>query len=242
MVQSEAVLVSHDTSKCIVCDVRSRSLFPNCDELELEKLAVHVEDLNFRTDVPLYTEGDAVNGVLKLRRGMVKIVRTAVCGRTRIVRVLGPGDVIGLEAIDLASYGSTAIALTEVSVCRISLKVIQQLAKSSSGVRMPILHQMQRALREADDWLVDLNFGSARQRVCNLVLKMRRFTNPDFTVLLSRNDMGSMLDLKHETVSREISHLVHEGAIERLNKTGRLYRILDLRLLKCYKDPRQSTS
>jgi hypothetical protein len=34
-----------------------------------------------------------------------------------------------------------------------------------------------------------------------------------------------MLDLQLETVSREVSALVREGAITALDKTGRLYRI-----------------
>jgi Fic family protein len=37
--------------------------------------------------------------------------------------------------------------------------------------------------------------------------------------------MGAMLDLKLETVSREISALVREGVIEQLDKQGRIYRV-----------------
>jgi len=44
--------------------------------------------------------------------------------------------------------------------------------------------------------------------------------------------MGAMLDLKLETVSREVSALGREGAIEPLDKQGRRYRILDLPLLQ----------
>ena len=66
---------------------------------------------------------------------------------------------------------------------------------------------------------------AARQRVGNLVLKMRNPDNSAVSMLFSREDMGAMLDLKLETVSREISRLVREGTIEPLDKQGRIYRV-----------------
>ena len=39
--------------------------------------------------------------------------------------------------------------------------------------------------------------------------------------------MGAMLDLKLETVSREISALVRDGLIKPVDKGGRRYEILD---------------
>jgi Fic family protein len=43
--------------------------------------------------------------------------------------------------------------------------------------------------------------------------------------------MGAMLDLKLETVSREISALVRDGALTPLDKQGRRYEIRNERLL-----------
>jgi CRP-like cAMP-binding protein len=80
--------------------------------------------------------------------------------------------------------------------------------------------------KEAEDWLADLNFGTARQRVSNFILKLRSPTDMDLVTLFSREDIGSMVDLKMETVSREVSHFVREGVIEPLDKQGRNYRIL----------------
>ena len=144
----------------------------------------------------------------------------------RIVRVLRAGDVAGLEALAHSRYDTDAIALTEVSVCRIPLSVIQTLGSQSPRLHRRLMEKWSRALREADDWLADLNFGTARNRVCNFVLKMRSSTDAQIVTLFAREDMGAMVDLKMETVSREISALIREQAIEPLDKTGRIYRIL----------------
>jgi Fic family protein len=88
------------------------------------------------------------------------------------------------------------------------------------------------ALKEADDWLVDINFGTARNRVSNFVLKMRGVMEAHTVTLFAREDMGTMMDLEMETVSRQINALVREGALESLDNRGRFYRILNLQQLQ----------
>jgi Fic family protein len=56
---------------------------------------------------------------------------------------------------------------------------------------------------------------------------MRDTDQPQYTSFFARDDMGAMLDLKLETVSREISALVREGLIHPLDKSGRRYEILN---------------
>ncbi|MDO9133786.1 helix-turn-helix domain-containing protein [Hydrogenophaga sp.] len=56
---------------------------------------------------------------------------------------------------------------------------------------------------------------------------MRVEDNPIMSRLFLRDDMGAMLDLKLETVSRTLSAFEREGLIEPLDKLGRVYRVVD---------------
>ena len=130
------------------------------------------------------------------------------------------------------TYDADAIALTSVRVCRLPLQVIQRLNRETPRLHQRLLERWHRSLKEADDWLADLNFGNARQRLAGLILKMRTDQDPTLCTLFSREDMGAMMDLKQETVSREISALVKAGALQPVDKLGRLYRIIDESLLQ----------
>lgn len=44
--------------------------------------------------------------------------------------------------------------------------------------------------------------------------------------LFGRDDMGAMMNLKLETVSREVTALVRAGVMTQLDKLGRHYRVL----------------
>jgi CRP-like cAMP-binding protein len=213
------------TADCRNCGIREMVLFANLNEHDFNLIHAPIDDLEFAQGSAIYVEGSAVQGVFTLRSGIVKLVRSTLDGRQRIVRVLRSGDVIGLEALACTKYDSDAIALTSVTVCRIPLGVIHTLSSGSARLHAQLMLKWQQTLKDADDWLADLNFGTARQRVGHLVLKMRNPDDSAVSMLFSREDMGAMLDLKLETVSREISRLVREGTIEPLDKQGRIYRV-----------------
>ena len=214
------------TSDCRSCGIRDMVLFADLNEQDFGMIHAPIDDLEIRAGTPVFQEGAAAVGIFTLRTGMIKLVRSTSDGRQRIVRVLRPGDVAGLEALAHARYDTDAVALNDVAVCRIPLSVIQTLGAQSPRLHQRLMEKWSGTLREADDWLADLNFGSARNRVSNFVLKMRSTTDAQFVTLFAREDMGAMLDLKMETVSREISALVRDQILEPLDKSGRVYRVL----------------
>ncbi len=220
------------TSDCRSCGIRDMVLFADLNEEDFGMIHAPIDDLEMSAGSALYGLGEAALGIFTLRKGMIKLVRMAPDGRPRIVRVLRPGDVAGLEALATSRYDSDAVALTDIAVCRIPLAVIHTLGAHSPRLHKRLMQKWQHALKEADDWLADLNFGTARQRVSNLILKMRSPNDARLTTLFARDDMGAMLDLKLETVSRGISGLVRERAIEPVDKQGRVYRILEPGLLQ----------
>ena len=220
------------TSDCRDCGIRELALFGDLQEQDFNLIHAPIDDLAFGAGALLQSRGDKVGHLLTLRVGMIKLVRNSQDGRARIVRILRPGDVVGLEALVSGEVDNDAVALSGVKVCRIPLAVVNRLNDSTPRVHKRLLGAWHKSLKEADDWLADLNFGNARQRVGKLILKMRTGADADLVTLLSREDMGAMMDLQLETVSRTISAFVREGLVEPLDKQGRVYRICNIELLQ----------
>jgi CRP/FNR family transcriptional regulator len=214
------------TSDCRNCAVREMALFADLNEGDFEHIHAPIDDLDYQAGAELTQEGSTANGLFTVRLGMVKLVRTTNDGRERIVRVMRQGDVIGLEALVQGKYETTAVALTALSACRIPLEIVQNLATQSPRLHQNLMKKWSHNQKESEDWLADLNYGTARQRVANFILKMRSNADTQLSTLFNREDMGAMLDLKMETVSREVSYFVREGILEPLDKQGRAYRIL----------------
>jgi CRP-like cAMP-binding protein len=214
------------TSDCRNCGIRDMVLFADLNEQDFNLIHAPIDDLVYQSGHSLYDESDKAIGVFTLRKGLVKLVRVTADGRERVVRVLFPGDVVGLEALATGHFDSQAVALSEVSVCRIPLDVIHQLGANSPRLHRKLMEKWQSALKQADDWLAELNFGSARQRVLHFIHKMHEVADDGTATLFGRDDMGAMMDLKLETVSREVTALVRAGVMEPLDKHGRHYKVL----------------
>lgn len=220
------------TADCRNCAIRDVALFSDLNESDFGKIHSPIDDLEYRAGDVLFREREAAAGVFTVRTGMLKLVRSTRHGSTRIIRVLRQGDVAGIEALATARYDSDAVALTRVSVCRIPLDVINTLGSSTRRLHDRLMGKWQHALKDADDWLADLNFGTAEQRVASLVLKMRNPSDGVTCTLFSRVDMGSMTDLKFETVSRIISRFTRMGILEQIDRSSRTYRIVDIDKLR----------
>ena len=236
MIPIKAESVFRGTVDCRACGIRDMVLFADLHEEDFNLIHAPIDDLEYGPGQPLVRVGDTATSLYTLRAGMVKLVRNTLDGRQRIVRVLRSGDVIGLEALMGPVYESDAIALTSVKVCRLPLQVIQRLNRETPRLHQRLLERWHRSLKEADDWLADLNFGNARQRLAGLILKMRSDQDPAVCTLFSREDMGAMLDLKLETVSRTLNVFVREGLIEPMDRIGRIYRVVDTQRLASPKD------
>ncbi len=99
MTPIETATAWRGTSDCRVCAVREMALFADLTEDDFSAIHAPIDDLHFANGSSLYNEGDPAQGMFTLRSGMLKLMRTTGDGRHRIVRVLRPVDVAGLEAL-----------------------------------------------------------------------------------------------------------------------------------------------
>ncbi len=217
--------------RAALAPLREIGLFADLSDDDLDLIHAPIDQLQFRAGQNLYLEGGRAAGLYSLQSGLVKLARVTEDGRQRVTRIVREGEIAGLEALATSRYDSDAIALNDVTVHRIPLEVVHRLSQQSPRLHPRLMQQWRQALKHTDDWLASINFGSARQRVRQFVLKMRDAADPTITLLFSREDMGAMMDLKHETVSREVSQLVREGALQPLDKSGRVYRVQNPQLL-----------
>jgi CRP-like cAMP-binding protein len=197
---------------CKNCAIRHMVLFSSLEEADFDLIHRPIDDLTYDAGGVLYHQADPGAALFTVRSGLLKLVQYAPDGSQRIVRLLRPGDVAGLEAVVGQAYQHTAVVLHQAEVCRIPTEVLQRLNKMTPRLHEELMNRWQRALSEADAYLTELSTGNARSRVARLIL---RLADPDdgVCVLPGREDMGAMLGLTTETASRTVAALKREGAI-----------------------------
>ncbi len=195
-------------SHCDKCHIRRLMLFSELPDSAFDQLLEPIDHFLYAPGSVIYEAGRRKNFVYSIRRGMVKLVHIAEDGSYRIVRLLGPGAVIGLELLDGADgYHHAAVAVNQVDLCKIPVPTIRQLESKYPTLYQQEGEQLQEQLDLADQWIVALGAGTAKQRVAQLLLVLDKFfsdKNNEF-IMLNGEDMAAMIGIAVETVSRTIA-------------------------------------
>lgn len=218
---------------CDKCHIRRMMFFSELPDSAFENLLQPVDQFIHAPGSTIFESGTRKKFIYSIRRGMVKLVNTAEDGTNRIVRLLGPGSAIGLELLDGAEgYNHSAVAINQVDLCRIPVPTVEQLESKHPRLYQHVVQQLQEQLELADQWIVALGAGTAKQRVAQLILVLDKFfaDNNHAFMLLSREDMAAMIGIAVETVSRMIAEFKRQKILYKTD--DKLYTCNTVELLK----------
>ena len=217
------------TAKCTDCAIRNMVLFADLEQSDFNLIHRPINELHLKKKEILYREGDQPQHIYTIRSGMIKLVHYLADGSFRIVRLLRPGDVIGLEALDNKNYLQHAIVLEAASLCQIPVKEIENINQRSPRLFKQLNNRWQRVISDADLWITSFTTGFAKQRVAHLLLYIANNGNGEQCFLPGREDIGAILSITTETASRIMAEFKREGTIETLPSH---YAKLDTEALK----------
>lgn len=200
--------------QCEHCGIRHLVLFADLEKEDFGLIHEPIDELRFGRGKSLYRSGDASDHVFTIREGVVKLAHYASDGSERIVRLLKRGDVTGLEALLSHPYQHHAIALDEVLTCRIPVSVVDRLSRELPHFHYQLMTRWQHAVDEADAWLTDLGTGPVKARVARLLLRLLEGEPANSCFIPTREDMGAILGVTTESVSRTTAEFKRAGLIE----------------------------
>ena len=209
---------------CRRCAVRQQALFSALRGSDFDHLLTLIRSAVVPIGTRLYAEDDSADAIYTVRWGLVKLVKRAPEGGARIVRLLGPGAAAGLEAIKEGVYWHTAIPLRETSLCRIPLRVVEQLQGHNRQVAERLISQWERYVEYADRWITELSGGPVKPRVRRLMVILVEITGSEAGEIEvpSVEDLAAILGASVESVSRAMAELKRSEVLTRV--APRTYR------------------
>ncbi|MDZ7655549.1 MAG: Crp/Fnr family transcriptional regulator [Sulfurimicrobium sp.] len=224
----------HGDRECLACDGRDNAFFAGVAHQDVAALHIQIDNVSYDPGETIYHFDAPAETLLVIRTGAIKLVRYPGKGaKPRIVRVLKPGDVVGVDAMLAGTTQHHAVAVGEVRGCRIPLPVVTQLCMEHPVFQWNLMRQLQSSLRETEQWLVDLTCGSvpARKRMARLLLRLRDGES-DRIYHFSLKDLSAMLCLTLETASRVITEFAGLGLMVRTGKHNELFFSADIAALE----------
>lgn len=218
---------------CRQCSLRSSALFAGLRESDFEQIHRPIQQEAFSAGAALYSTGERGEYLFTVRSGLVKLIQYLPDGARRIVRLVRPADILGMEALLGQPYLHEAVAMQATEVCRLPVAVVEHLSRDNPELHRELLNRWQQALQEADAWITELSTGSARQRVARLLLRLQASgsdpeSDPE-SLLIGREDMGAMLGTTTETASRTVAEFKRQGV---LRESRPHYCLIDVKRLQ----------
>ena len=213
----------------------------NADELirvdELVAVRRHV-----KRGAALFHSGEKFSSLYAIRTGFFKTCVTTEDGRDQVTGFQMAGEIMGLDGIVNDQHTCNAIALENAEVCVIPFDRIEEISREVSALQHHVHKIMSREIVREHGIMLLLGSMRAEERLAafllNLVqrLEARGFSRSELVLRMTREEIGSYLGMKLETVSRTFSKFADEGLIK---VSQRNISILDSDALKRIVNPPQ---
>lgn len=199
-------------------------VFAGLDAAAQREIASRLFPLIYRPGELIVKNGMPPSGVLIVRQGLVKYGRYVACaGRFRTLRVLGPGEVMGVDALfqgQTRGLDRYARALTDVHARFIQRADLNEFLDAYPEVLRRLCAQLARDLRTYECRLAEWSCDSVKVNMARLLLCLsQRHGEPDAERLrleVSRRDLADLANVHADTATRVLAELKAEGRIDTL--------------------------
>jgi CRP/FNR family transcriptional regulator len=206
---------------CSACNLRELCLPVGLSSAQVDRLDELVSNRRriLRGEM-LFRTGDAFQSLYAVRTGFFKTCLSAQDGRDQVTGFQMSGELLGLDGISAERHTCDAVALEDSTVCVIPYSQLEGLSQEVSELQRVFHKIMSREIVRDHDVMLLLGSMRAEERLAAFLLNLtqrlhlRGFSRSEFILRMTREEIGSYLGLKLETVSRTFSRFQAEGLLE----------------------------
>ncbi|MEK6636444.1 MAG: Crp/Fnr family transcriptional regulator [Pseudomonadota bacterium] len=207
---------------CSQCVVRNRAICAGLLPDELSALGQLGRKQMVGRGQTVVWEGEESLIVANVIAGVLKVSMSMADGREQIVGVVFPSDFIGRPFGKDSPYSVTA--LTDAELCVFTRSAFDGFSREHPELEHKLLRRTLEELDRAREWMLLLGKKSAGERIATLLLEMSTRLGEQgchadinslnqFDLPLDRQQIGDLLGLTIETVSRQLTKLKSQGLI-----------------------------
>ncbi len=206
---------------CSNCNLRELCMPVGLSDQELARVDELVaQRRSIKRGQALFQTGEKFSSLFAVRTGFFKTTITAEDGRDQVTGFQMAGEIIGLDGIVNDRHTCDAIALEDAEVCVMPFDRIEDISREVGALQHHVHKIMSREIVREHGVMLLLGSMRAEERLAafllNLVqrLQARGFSRHELILRMTREEIGSYLGMKLETVSRTFSKFADDGIVE----------------------------
>jgi CRP/FNR family transcriptional regulator len=231
-----AISIEDLKAHCLTCNMRELCLPVGLTADEMKQVdALIVNRTKLKKNEALYRAGEPFHALYAIRIGSLKTNMLIEDGRTQVAGYHMPGDIIGLDGVGTELHGTEAIALEDSEICVLPFVSVENLARNVPALQHNLHKVMSKEIARDHGVMLLLGSMRAEERLAVFLLNLadryhcRGYSATEYMLRMTREEIGSYLGLKLETVSRLFSRFQQHGLIQ---IQGRTVKLLDMGALR----------
>ncbi|MFM2240554.1 MAG: hypothetical protein RJA69_1928 [Pseudomonadota bacterium] len=223
---------------CSNCNLRELCMPVGLSESDMQRIDdIVATRRKIKRGTPLFRNGERFTSLYAIRTGFFKTCVATEDGRDQVTGFQMAGEIIGLDGIVNDQHTCDAVALEDAEVCVMPFERIEDLSREVTSLQHHVHKIMSREIVREHGVMLLLGSMRAEERLAafllNLVQRLhaRGFSQSELILRMTRDEIGSYLGLKLETVSRTFSKFVDEQLVEVKQRYVRILNAEGLRLI-----------
>lgn len=210
---------------CSNCSLRELCLPIGLSVEEMRQLdSIICQGRHIKRGEALYRAGEPFRALYAVRVGFFKSSVISEDGREQVTGFHMSGELMGMDAICTDTHACGVIALEDNEVCELPFAEIETLARNVPVLQHHLYKIMSREIVRDHNVMLLLGNMKAEERLAAFLTNLsqrfalRGYSATSFHLRMTREEIGSYLGLKLETVSRILSRFQEQGLIKVQNR------------------------
>lgn len=176
----------------------------------------------------VFHAGDQFNAIYAVRSGFFKTANVDATGREQVMGFFMRSELFGLDGVAASRYDNTASALEDSEIVVLPFALLEEMARENQAMQRQLHAILSREITRDHGVMMLLGSMSAEARLATFLVNLstrfvrRGYSPSDFVLRMTREEMGSYLGLKLETVSRVFAKFQKSGLLDVQQKHVRI--------------------
>ncbi|KAA9032374.1 Crp/Fnr family transcriptional regulator [Niallia endozanthoxylica] len=188
--------------------------FIQTNSLKWDRFLSHGKRIFLKKDSTIYNQGDMLDGVYWVEKGLVQIKSSSNQGNVKNINMIGSGNFFGEFALINAPAITTAITLEDSVVYYFTVQDIKSLFRDFDESIMIILNSLLHKMAK----MTETSFlETAEQQIAYTLLELSEHYH-DHRIAIKQKELSEHTGLTRMTLNKVLKKWNHSGIIETENK------------------------
>jgi len=190
-------------------ELKDFRIFSDLKGKDLINLQESVRTITYDRGETLFPEGAPAFGFYLVFDGMVKLVKRSMRAKSQILKIVGPGEILGETTLfDKGSHNAFAKTLEAVTVGFIERGDFFYFIERHPRTVFRLYEKLAVELKAFQNKLAERSYASSKERLARLILHLGTYG-----VELSRAELAEMSGVSTKTAIRTLGELESRGII-----------------------------